>query len=67
MGEIILKAEDIYLQNIVQMEVSAARPDDSDIAIYNRVVTEYDINSLETATKVMQLIHLNQSILSFEG
>ena len=63
MGEIILKAEDIYLQNIIQMEVEAAKPGDSDVAIYNRVVNEYDIDSLETATKAMQLIHLNQSIL----
>ncbi|MEE0929924.1 MAG: hypothetical protein UIM53_02865 [Acutalibacteraceae bacterium] len=67
MGEIILKAEDIYLQNIVQMEVEAAQPGESDITIYNRVVNEYDIDSLETATKAMQLIHLNQSILNFEG
>lgn len=64
MGEIILKAEDIYLQNIVQIEVSNAKPEDSDIAIYNRIVNSFDINSLETATKVMQLIHLNQSILN---
>lgn len=67
MGDIILKAGDIYMQNIIQAEVQNAQPNEDDIVIYNRVCKQMDIDSLQTATEVMRLIHLNQSIINFGG
>ena len=67
MGDIILKAGDIYMQNIIQAEVQNAQPNEDDIVIYNRVCRQMDIDSLQTATEVMRLIHLNQSIINFGG
>lgn len=63
MGDELIKANEIYLQDVV-CDVVQNHPTADDVAIYNIVCTMVDVPALQTVKKIIDLIRINKITLN---
>jgi len=63
MQDELLRADEIYIQDIV-CSVVAANPQMDDFGLYNVISTMVEVSSLHTVNRILALIRINKNAFS---